>query len=169
MPRPATSRLWRLGARASDLGAAAALAGIAVLMVLDVGGRYLLNHPVPGAGEVIELAMAILVFSALPTATLRGEHVRLDYAEKLMPQAGAGLLRRGIDLFTALVLAFLAWRLAVKSLTIIRYGDTTAYLGWPIAPVAVFVAAVTAITAVLLAASALRPAPEAAAPSGPVP
>lgn len=158
MPETGTAaRLGRIGAGVANTCAAVTLAGIMVLMVVDVTARYLFNHPVPGAGEIIELSMAILVFSALPMTTLRREHVTLDYFENLFPTGGRRAVQAIADLATAAIIGFLAWRLALKAATIMRYGDTTPYLQWPIAPVALFVAAMAGITALLLALSVLRP------------
>ncbi|MGX1101153.1 TRAP-type C4-dicarboxylate transport system permease small subunit [Amorphus sp. MBR-141] len=149
--------LGRLGSGASNVCAAVTLAAIVVLMAVDVTARYLFNSPVPGAGEIIELAMAVLVFSALPMTTLRREHVTLDYLEHLLPANAQRVVGAIADIATAAILGFLAWRLMEKSATIVRYGDTTPYLSWPIAPIAIFMSAMSAVTAVLLAISAFRP------------
>ena len=149
--------LGRVGISATNLCAASTLAAIMLLMVIDVTARYLFNSPVPGTGEIIELAMAVLVFSALPMTTLRREHVTLDYMENLLPTDARRVVSAFADVATAAIIGFLAWRLAEKSATIIRYGDTTPYLNWPIAPIAIFVSVMSAATAALLAISAFRP------------
>jgi len=160
----AENRFGRAGSAALKLCAAAMLLAIMMLMVVDVTMRYVFNHPVPGAGEVIELAMGVLVFSALPLTTLRREHVTLDYFEHIFPEGGRQIVRALADLATAAIIGFLAWRLAVKSTTYLRYGDTTPYLNWPIAPVAMFVAAMAAVTAILLALSVLSRSNHGGAP-----
>src|SRR5690606_20224429 len=130
--------------------AATALGGIALLMVVDVTGRYLFNSPVPGAAEIIELAMGIMIFAALPLVTARDEHVRLDYFDHFVPARVRPLVQAIATLISAFVLAVLAWRIFDKALTVIRYGDTTPFLNIPVAPVALFLAVTAAAAAVIL-------------------
>lgn len=129
---------------AAAVCAAMALAGMMLLMLGDVAGRYWFNSPIPGAGELIELAMAITVFAALPLVTMRNAHIQLDYLSK----AVHGRVRAGIDALISVVstgaMGLIAWRLAVKAMTVLSYGDSTPYLRVPIAPVAVFIAACAA-------------------------
>lgn len=131
--------------------ASIALCGMVVTMVADVIGRYLFNHPVPGAGEVIELLLAVTVFAAFPLATATKEHIRLDYLEMAFAPRRRHLVRVVNWLVSAVVLGFLAWRVAVTSSTIMRYGDTTAYLNIPIAPFAIFISAMIAASAAVMA------------------
>lgn len=144
------------GIVAAGLCAAASLFGIMILMVCDVFGRYLFNRPIPGAAEMIQLAMGIVVFAALPLVTIRREHVALDYFEVLLSDRTGYIVRAVIDLVTAAILGFLAWRIAVKAATYIRYGDTTPYLNIPVAPLAVFIAVATGVSALALIISAVR-------------
>lgn len=143
------------GEMCAKLCAAIALFGIMALMVCDVFGRYLLNHPIPGAAEIIQLAMGIIVFAALPLVTARREHIMLDYFDSVLAGNAKRFIRTIIDLITATILTFLAWRIALKAMTHIQYGDTTAYLNIPIAPVAIFIAAATAVSAVALMVGAI--------------
>ena len=152
----AASRHWfvRSGARVAALCTALALAAIMVLMVVDVTGRYVFNSPVPGAGELIELLMGIVIFSALPLTTAHGEHVKLDYFDGVIKGAAGRIIRFAVEIASASIVAFLAWRVAVKAGTILQYRDTTPFLNIPIGPIAVFVAAATAVTALIFVAKA---------------
>lgn len=162
MNNPYLAALLCLGRRFTGLCAVTALTGIMILMVIDVTGRYVFNQPVPGAAELIELAMGIMVFAALPMTTLRREHISLDYAESLFGRAIRPYLRGLVDIVTALIIGFLGWRLAMKAATILRYSDTTPYLQISIAPVAIFVSVMTLITAVVLLVSVVLPSREKA-------
>jgi TRAP-type C4-dicarboxylate transport system permease small subunit len=139
-----------VAANALALISAASLASIAALMVADVIGRYLFNQPIPGAGEVIELLMAISVFSGLPLTTAAREHIQLDYLELALHPSKRHILRAIISLLSATILAFLAWRVALTGVTILNYGDTTAFLKIPIAPVAFFVSAMLGASAIVV-------------------
>lgn len=129
--------------------AALALAGIMFLMLVDVTGRYLFNAPVPGAAEIIELAMGVTVFAALPLVTARDEHIRLDYFDHWLRGRLRPAVRALVELISAGVLGLIAWRLAEKSLTVMQYGDSTPFLRVPVAPVAWFITACAAVSTVI--------------------
>jgi len=135
--------------------AAISLFGIMLLMLMDVAGRYLFNAPVPGAAEVIELAMGMTVFSAFPLVTARREHIQLDYLSKAL----AGRVRSLTDALVASIsaagMALLAWRIGAKALTIAQYGDTTPFLRIPIGPIAYFIAFCAAATTLIFLWQAL--------------
>ncbi|MCI2807774.1 TRAP transporter small permease [Eoetvoesiella caeni] len=159
------SKLQRAGYLAAGLCAAISLAGIMLLMLVDVTGRYAFNSPVPGAGELIELAMGIVIFSALPLTTAHGEHVKLDYLDGWLRGAAQRVVRFSALGITAAIVAFLAWRVAAKAATIIHYHDTTPFLGIALAPVAIFISAATAITALIFLAEAFASLSGAARPT----
>jgi TRAP-type C4-dicarboxylate transport system permease small subunit len=139
--------------------AAAALAAIMLLMLCDVTGRYVFNAPVPGAGELIELAMGVVVFGALPLVTARNKHIQLDYFSRAVRGRVQSAVNAFIALINAGIMAVLAWRILDKALTVYQYGDSTPFLRIPVAPVAFFIAACTLLAAIaflFLSAQSLR-------------
>ncbi len=150
---------WRRLEHAARLaaGACAALSlfGIMLLMLLDVAGRYLFNSPVPGAAEIIELAMGVLVFAALPLVTAANEHIRLDYLSQAVRGRAQALTNALVTSISAGGMGLLAWRIADKALTVARYGDTTPFLRLPMAPIAVFIAFCAAVSAFIFVLQAL--------------
>ena len=52
---------------------------IALLVFVDVGGRYLFNRPIQGSIELVEVTMALTAGSAIMYATLKRVHVALDF------------------------------------------------------------------------------------------
>jgi TRAP-type C4-dicarboxylate transport system permease small subunit len=149
----------RFALRASEqfIGVCAALVLFCLmgLGVVDVVFRYLLNSPVPGAAEIAELLLGVMVFLALPLATARREHVTVD----LLPvssQRLRGRLRLALTyLISAGVAAAMAWQLAGKARDQADYGDTSAFLSIPLAPIAWLMTTTTAIAAAILLAQAL--------------
>lgn len=141
-----------------------ALGGVASLMLLsmmgltfvDVLGRYLLNAPVPGAFEVTEILMASLIFAGLPLVTRSGEHVSVNlFIQRLSPRA---LRTQQIltSLTMAAVLVVMTWRVWVKAEEMAEYGDETAYLLIPLAPVGYLSATLIGISAALAVLQAWR-------------
>jgi len=58
---------------------------VTMLIVIDAGGRFMLNRPLTGGVEVSILLMAFIVFFALPYALFQGAHVRVTAAIKYLP------------------------------------------------------------------------------------
>ncbi len=65
--------------------AGAALVAIMLIMTVDAIGRYVLTSPLTAAFELVQLLMAVLIFSAMPVVTLRREHVVVDLFENFIP------------------------------------------------------------------------------------
>ena len=155
-PEPPRSGLARTAQTAAGACAAIALASIMFLMLIDVTGRYLFNAPLPGAAEIIELAMGVCVFAALPLVTASNEHIRLDYLSNAVRGRVQALTNALVATISAAGMGLLAWRIADKALSIARYGDTTPFLKIPMAPIALFIALCAAISALIFLIHALR-------------
>jgi len=140
------------------LGTAAALtlAAMMALTCVDVVGRYLFTRPVPGGLEIVEIMMAVIIFTALPLVTLREEHVTVDLLDAITP----GWLMRAQHVAASLVCAatagVLAWRLFLRAGLMMGYGDTTAVLKIALYPLTYTMAAMMALTAAAFLARALR-------------
>jgi len=95
---------------ASACGAAAGvfLVGMMLLTVADVVLRAVVNHPIRGTFEIIELLLACTFFLALPAVFLRDEHLVVDVIDPLAPR-WVPRLRRLAELIAIPVLALMAW------------------------------------------------------------
>jgi len=88
------------------------LVAITVTTVSVMRGA-LLNRPVLGDSEIVEMTLGVAVALCLPLCEMKGAHVLVDFfTQRLPPRALAGLdaLMRAV---AAAVIAVLAWRLAV--------------------------------------------------------
>lgn len=130
-----------------------------LLTFVDVWGRYIFNSPLPGAFEITELMMAALIFAGLPLVTAAGEHVSVDLLDFSLPKMLRQVRDSLIHLLCAIMLGFLSYRLWIKAAEQAGYGDQTAVLLIPIAPVTYFMSlstAVSGIALIYLAVSALK-------------
>jgi TRAP-type transport system small permease protein len=157
--RPPSNRALRLADGFFAVVAGAVLFGMMVMTTIDVFGRYILNAPLGFAFEMTQLAMAVVVFAALPSVTLRGQHVTVG----LFENAFGGWALRIRNVLIALAAAagcfYLAWRLSTLAARFLRYGEITTVLHVPVGYVAwIGVAGLVAagIAALLIAASAIR-------------
>ncbi|UPY36221.1 TRAP transporter small permease subunit [Sediminicoccus sp. KRV36] len=97
---------------------AALLAGALLLVAVAVTTGSVLqgaiiNKPILGDSEIVEMVLGVAVAFCLPLAEMRGAHVLVDFfTQKLPPRAIAGLdaLMRSV---AAAVVFVLAWRLAI--------------------------------------------------------
>lgn len=126
--------------------AAVALFGIMALTLVDVTGRKLLSHSVPGSLEITELLMVVVILAALPLVSLKGEHVVFDSLDAVLPAWLQRLQQAVVDLFCLLALLGLAWLMWTKGSQMIEYGDTTSQLKLPLGPFVYLMSVLCAIT-----------------------
>lgn len=146
----------RLARRVLEGFVAVILFAMMVLVFVDVIARYLFNAPLAGGFELTELMMGALIFAALPLATLREEHIVIGLLDEL-PGEGAHRIRRALlNLVAAAALGVLASRLWAEAGKLAEWGDYTAYLNIPLAPVVYLFAVMSAVAAAILVATAWR-------------
>ncbi len=95
--------------------------GLAVLIFLDVGGRGLLNQPIPGTKEIIQNSVVAITFLQLPLAIYTGSMLRTTIFADAVPPTARRILRTigyvlGVLFFIGLVLStyeptYDAWRI----------------------------------------------------------
>ncbi|MFP5404894.1 MAG: TRAP transporter small permease [Gammaproteobacteria bacterium] len=142
--------------------AALILLALVALTFVDVLGRYFFGHPVRGATELVELAMVVLVFLGLPLVTHHGEHLALDFLDKVVSARTSRLIAALMGLLMGGCLFWLAWLMTLKALDIGASGDATMVLSSPLAPFVMFIAfaaAIDGVVNVVLAVRTLRALP----------
>jgi TRAP-type transport system small permease protein len=122
---------WRdLAARGCGWAAGTFLAAMMLLTVADVALRGVLNLPIRGAFELVELLLAYSFFVALPAVFLRDEHIVVDVVDALAPRS-VPALKRIAEALAVAVLLVMAWQGALAARDAIAFGDVTADLGLP--------------------------------------
>jgi TRAP-type transport system small permease protein len=157
----APPRRGALGLLDRALAALATLAGLlAALMMLvtvtDVIGRGLLNKPLVGAFETIELLMAAIVFLALPFVTWRREHVNVTLFYERMPPRARSLSTALSEIVAAIVCGLLAWRAWLYGERLIEVGERTMELGIPRGYVPIAVSIILALSGLIFLLLAFR-------------
>ncbi|MFN0182354.1 MAG: TRAP transporter small permease [Aquabacterium sp.] len=127
------------------------LALIVALTFADVFARYLFARPIRGSVEVIQYAMALVIFTALPLVTRSRGHVSVSLIDHLM-RGGARRLQRSLcDAVSLLALAVLTWRLAAQALSDMASSAKTIVLGLPQAPLVWLMCGFCAISTLIMA------------------
>ncbi|MGB3291269.1 MAG: TRAP transporter small permease [Burkholderiaceae bacterium] len=124
------------------------LCGMSLLTVIDAGGRYLLNHPVLGSVELVELMMVAVIFSSIPLMTRVRGHIIVDSFSHFMSDRMLRAQDCVAALIATVVSGFLAWVTLHKAISTANYGDLTPMLHIPLAPFVYFMAGLLALDAV---------------------
>ena len=138
--------------------AGVALLAIMLLTLVDVLGRKWLSQSVPGALELTEILMVVVIFAALPLVSWHGEHVVFDALDSLLPAWLRRLQQAVVDTLCCAALAGLAWLLWHKAAAMSSYGDTTAQLKLPLGLFVQLMAGLCGLTALVHGLLVLRPA-----------
>lgn len=146
--------------KAFDMFLSKVLGGLAALILflmmtltfVDVIGRYFFNHPIPGGFEITEIMMATLIFLGLPLVSVEGGHITVDLLDSFIPAAIKRVQSKVVNLLSALVIFVISWQLWIKANGVAEYGDSTAILKVPLAPLVYFMSLMAGFTAILLVA-----------------
>lgn len=127
--------------------ASLALLAMLALTVADVLGRYVVSRPVPGAVELIQYAMVLVVFAGLPVVTLRRQHISVGVVDNAFRGRARVAQRAAVALVSAFVLAAQAWVLFRNARGMFEFQDVLGALRLPVYPAGYFMAALSAIAA----------------------
>lgn len=122
-----------------------------IVTFIDVTGRYLFLAPLPGAFEMTEIMMAMLIFAGLPLVSRANQHVTVNLIIGLLSPKIRHFQRLITQIIMALVFGVMAWRMWIKAAEMLVQGDETAYLLIPIAPVAFFMTILLGVSSLIVA------------------
>jgi TRAP-type C4-dicarboxylate transport system permease small subunit len=123
---------------------------IVVLTFLDVFARYLISAPIKGSHEIIQYAMALSIFAALPLVTRHRGHVTVSLIDSSL---GASALRTKVilsDLLSLGALVLMSWRLWIYAGASIEEKQQTIVLSLPQGPLVYALAFFAGLTGLLV-------------------
>lgn len=129
------------------------MAGIVLLNLANVVGRYGFGAPIPGADEAMTFAMVWGVFLGAGLVTLRGAHLSMDLLPALLPPRARRAAEAAATVAMLAVLGFVARQSLDYLETVGAIGLTSMALGLPMALVH---AAVPAGLGLMIGAALLR-------------
>jgi len=129
--------------------AAALLFFLMLLTLVDVVSRYIFNAPINGSFEITELLLAAIIFSALPLVSAKDGHITVDLIDAFVPRFIAWLRDVAIALASFVMLAGISYRVWHKALESVHYGDQTAMLYLPTAPVFFYISIAVGLSSVI--------------------
>ena len=106
---------------------------VIMLLVSTTGFyRYVLNQPILGDQELVEIGMSLVVMMAMPFAALKGAHIRVDILDEAIGKAGCFLgdvFTRTVSCFVLFLLIRKTWD---KTWDAHKYGDVTNMIEIPV-------------------------------------
>lgn len=126
------------------------LVGIMGLLTVGVFFRYVLNQPIVGIQELVQLSIVAVVMLAMPHCALRNAHIKVDVFDPLLGPKGRGFGNLFSRLVGIAVLSLLVWKAWLKALDALEYEDVTNMLELPIWPAYAAIAFGMALYAVVL-------------------
>ena len=116
------------------------LSGVALfllmlLTVADVVLRFTLNRPIPGAFEITEVVIPLMVLFAAAHAHDNGDHVVIDIIYERLPYIPKWIISFISTLIYLAIVVLIGWRLYVHSGNLRLFGAGTSQLQiphWPI-------------------------------------
>lgn len=97
------------------------------LGVADVVGTYL-GHPVPGAYEVTESTMVLVVFGGLTYAQIKRKHIRVELIHQMMGNRGQSLMDILADIAALVFFGLLVWQGWNEALYSLQISEATSGL-----------------------------------------
>jgi len=137
--------------------AAIALAGIILVVVVDVSGRYLLNKALLGSDELVEQSMGILAGIAIMYAAAKNQHVSLDLLTGRFPARVQMIMQRLFSLLGAATCFLLSYRVWHYALYELKLGSRTITFEILKAPISFVIAVALLLTAVIFLVEVFHP------------
>jgi TRAP-type C4-dicarboxylate transport system permease small subunit len=104
-----------------------------LVLVVDVGGRYLFNRPLAWAYDIISIyLLPLIVYLAIADAYRRNQHISVDMLYNLMDQPKKRLVRLVSAIVVVGVMAPITWLAAGEAIS--RYQNDVVIAGsilWP--------------------------------------
>ena len=123
-------RLMGMVTRLLDGVAVLALLVMMLLTTSDVVLRKLANKPILGVTELVELALGVAVFFAIPGVFARGANIAVDMIDQWRP-AWSSMLQKISAVLVVIVLALFTWHMWQPMKDVISFGDTSSDLQIP--------------------------------------
>lgn len=102
-----------------------------LLTVADVALRALVNRPIQGTFDLIQLGLACTIYLALPAVFLRDEHLVVDVVDHFAGPAAVRILDYLGALVSLGVLGLMLWQMVPLARDMQEFGDVTADLSIP--------------------------------------
>lgn len=135
--------------------AAIMLAGIMLLVIVDVVARYLFHKPIAASFEMTDMIMQVMVYLCIAVAMASNDHIRVTLIDGILSRVPrlSGWIERLSSILVAL--ALLGAGIAEIGFAKGKAVEISAVLGLPIAPIAWAIAVALILSAALAVYAAI--------------
>ena len=109
-----------------------------ILISADVFGRYCLNRPITGSGDIIQQSMVIVVFFALAFTTFDKGHVTVGLFTSRLSNLPRAVLNCATSFVSLIIISLITWRLFARGWTLLTQDsiaiERTQTISLPITP-----------------------------------
>ena len=131
-PSSGVDRVLELLCDASATIGGVVLVAIASVTVVSVVGRAFFSHPILGDVELVQLGCAVVVASFLPYTQFRHANIIVDFFTTHASERTQSKLDAFGTLLYTLVMALVAWRVAVGGVDIKANQETSMLMALPL-------------------------------------
>jgi TRAP-type C4-dicarboxylate transport system permease small subunit len=113
---------------------AAATMAMMLITVVDVVGRYLLNSPLSGANELVEMTLGLAIMSGMPLVSMQGSHISVSMIEGLRSRPWYGALQAFIEFFClacSVLIAYALWKRTGHLMETLEHTSVLRVTLWP--------------------------------------
>jgi TRAP-type transport system small permease protein len=125
---------------------------IVLLTFVDVFARYVFSRPIRGSLEIIQYAMALVIFTALPVVTRHRGHIVVSLIDKYMTGGRKRVQQVVCDALSLLALALITWRLWEQGFSDQAGKTQSIVLGMPQAPLSWTLCVLAALATLVMVA-----------------
>lgn len=111
------------------------LCAMVLVIVLNIGGRFLFRMPLYGTIELVELMMIIISFFAMAYTSMQQRHVRITFLLDHLPRKVQQILGSIVAILSVGIFSFIFYQATINSVYYLNHLDQrTDTLEIPIAP-----------------------------------
>ncbi len=129
---------------------------IVVLTFMDVFARYVFSAPIRGSLEIIQYAMALSIFAALPLVTRHRGHVTVSLIDSALGTSALRWKTRICDLISWVALTLMSWRLWIYAGESLEQKQQTIVLALPQGPLVYALTVFAGLSSVIVLWGLLR-------------
>ena len=109
-----------------------ALVVMGSVTAMDVFLKYAVSRPIPGAYDLVESLLPVVIFNGLPTTLLRRQNIVIDLIDHMAGERGTRRLITVADAVMLGMLVMIVWAMIAPAFQAWEYGDRKLELGLPL-------------------------------------
>ncbi|GEL76974.1 TRAP transporter small permease [Tenuibacillus multivorans] len=105
---------------------------MAIMVTLDVLGRWLFKSPIIGTVDIVEVGLIIVIFASLAFTHLKEEHITVDFVVEKFPKRIQSIIEMFINLCITVVMLLISWSLWGNAIRLMESNTVTGDIRLPL-------------------------------------